>query len=275
MSDITSIERIKLERLLDMSSGYVLDFSNSSFESFIIENTGFEIYDEKYGQNSGSKANRLRAFWRIESNYIVGKLLMDLFEYINAKGIFSDNFEKFSLQEDCKRIAARLLQNNPVDNIDAIQATNDDKDFNLLAKTIRESIIKNEPEIALDRLHTFIIRYIRDLLIKHNIPYSKDTALHSLFGSYVNYLKKEQAIESEMSIRILKSSISILESYNDIRNNRSFAHDNPVLNYNESILILNSISNVIRFIEAIEMPSKNRTEVNQIKNDLDIDDLPF
>ena len=37
--------------------------------------------------------------------------------------------------------------------------------------------------------------------------------------------------ESEMADRILKSSISIFEPFNDVRNNRSLARDNPILNY--------------------------------------------
>jgi len=40
-----------------------------------------------------------------------------------------------------------------------------------------------------------------------------------------------------MTERILKSSISILDAFNDVRNNKSLAHDNPVLNRNESLLI--------------------------------------
>jgi len=68
----------------------------------------------------------------------------------------------------------------------------------------------------------------------------------------------------------LKSSISVLESFNDIRNNKSLAHDNPILNYSESVLIFNDISNVIKFIEAIEK-DKLKEEIQ----DDDSDTLPF
>jgi hypothetical protein len=63
-----------------------------------------------------------------------------------------------------------------------------------------------------------------------------------------------------MTERILKSSISILESFNDVRNYQSFAHDNPILNYHESVLIFNNVSSAIKFIEAIE---KERSEVDE------------
>src|ERR1051325_8418637 len=62
-------------------------------------------------------------------------------------------------------------------------------------------------------------------------------ALHSLFGEYVKRLKEHGHLESEMTARILKSSISTLEAFNDVRNNQSLAHDNPILNYDEALLI--------------------------------------
>jgi len=83
MSNLSSIERIKLEKLLDMSGGYVLDFSNRTFDDFVLENTGLGISETKYIDidASSSKANRLRSFWRQESNHLVGKLLLALLEY--------------------------------------------------------------------------------------------------------------------------------------------------------------------------------------------------
>jgi hypothetical protein len=55
-----------------------------------------------------------------------------------------------------------------------------------------------------------------------------------------------------MAEKILKYSINVIEAFNDIRNNKSFAHDNSVLNYQESVLILSNVSSTIKFIESIE-----------------------
>jgi hypothetical protein len=63
MSDLSNTEKRKFERLLEMGSGYVLNFSNRTFEEFILDSTGRSIYDARYEYGSGSKANRLRAFW--------------------------------------------------------------------------------------------------------------------------------------------------------------------------------------------------------------------
>ncbi len=75
MSTLTNIEKRKLERILGMSSGYVLDFSNRTFSEFVTDSTGREIYDSRYDSFGGSKANRLRGFWAAEGNHNVGKLL--------------------------------------------------------------------------------------------------------------------------------------------------------------------------------------------------------
>jgi len=81
MSNLSSIERIKLEKLLAMSGGYVLDFSNRTFDDFVLENTELDISETKYIDAGSSKANRLRSFWKQESNHIVGKLLLALLSY--------------------------------------------------------------------------------------------------------------------------------------------------------------------------------------------------
>lgn len=68
MSNLTHIEKQKLELELGMSSGYVLGFSNRTFEEFFREVVGVEIYSPRFDLGSGSKANRMRAFWRIATD---------------------------------------------------------------------------------------------------------------------------------------------------------------------------------------------------------------
>lgn len=249
MSDLSNIEKKNLEKLFGMISGYVLDFSNRTFEEFILDSTGKSIYDQKYDNASGSKANRLRAFWAVEPNYVVAKLLEDLLQYTVELGIKQ---EEQKLLDSCRRTVQRLAQNTAVPEIEAITPNNAEKDFVSLAKSVRESIEKNEPESGLDRLHTFVVKYMRVICQKHGITTEKDKPLHSLIGEYIKRLKEKGHIKSEMTERILKSSISTLEAFNRVRNDQSFAHDNEVLNYDESLFIFNHVASAIRFIEAIE-----------------------
>ncbi|WP_303917894.1 abortive infection family protein [Draconibacterium sediminis] len=276
MSDLSKIERLKLEKMLDMGGGYVLDFSNRTFEEFILESTRLEIYSDKYDFWSGSKANRLRAFWDKEPNYLVGKLTKDLLEYWKTNNLLNGNEvskPEQDLYEECLKIVDRLNQDVPVEQFEVLQPNVDDKDFNMLSKSIRESIINNEPESALDRLHTFVVKYVRQLCLDHGLQVDKEKPLHSIFGEYVKFLKSNELIDSNMTERILKSSISILDAFNSVRNTQSFAHDNPILNYNESILIFNNVSSSIRFIESVEQKIADTRKQNEI--DTNWDDLPF
>jgi len=141
-------------------------------------------------------------------------------------------------------------------------------------KSIRDSIEKNEPEVALDRLHTYCMKFIRQLCVKHKLKVKKDEPLNSLFGKYIKFIVASDYIDSVMTERILKYSIHVIEAFNDIRNNKSLAHDNVVLNYNESILIFNNVTNSIKFILSIEEKVENENTETE-ENPDDWDDLPF
>jgi Restriction endonuclease len=80
MSGFTHLEKQKLERELGMASGYVLQFSHRTFEEFFREVVGVEIFDEKFNQGSGSKANRMRAFWKTASDQQLQRCCAGLLE---------------------------------------------------------------------------------------------------------------------------------------------------------------------------------------------------
>ena len=149
----------------------------------------------------------------------------------------------------------------PVAELDSLTANSDDRDFEVVAEHVREAIEKNQPEGGLDRLHTFVNKFIRVTCEPHGITITRDKPLHSVFGEYVKALREGGHLESAMTERILKSSISVLEAFNDVRNNKSLAHDNPILNYEESLLIFNHVAASIRFIKALETKIKAQAKV--------------
>ncbi len=116
MSDLSFIEKSRLEKLFGMGSGYVLRFSNRTFQGFVTDSVRRNIYSGKYDYASCSKANLLRRFWEVEPNHVVGKLISDLIELAKE----SHSTEHPSLIDQCHRIAERLRQAAPVDELDAI-----------------------------------------------------------------------------------------------------------------------------------------------------------
>jgi len=55
-----------------------------------------------------------------------------------------------------------------------------------------------------------------------------------------------------MAEHILNGATSIFGHYDYVRNNHTMAHDNPVLAYDEALLIASNVASTVRFIKACE-----------------------
>lgn len=263
MAKLSYSEKRDLEEFLRMGGGYVLDFSNRTFRDFIFDSVGLDIDDDKVG-GVGSKAWRLRNFWARHSDHIVGKLLKDMIE-------FDRMGEDSPLRSKCLALAGRLLHSAPVPDAEVIAVLSEREEFEQLAKDVLDAIHKNNPQGGLDRLHTFTVKFVRSLCGQHGIAVDRDKALHSIFGEYVKKLKSLDLIESRMTETILKTSISVLEAFNDVRNNKSLAHDNEILNGAESLLIFNNVTSAIRFLWALEQSIAKPQQAGTVP----VEDTPF
>lgn len=101
MSSLKNYELKIFENIFGMGGGYVLDFSNSSFSQFFSDYI-VDIYDDKYSINGDSKANRLRAFVKIENDKLVGQVLSDLLKYTKT-------INNIQIPEEAQNIINRLL----------------------------------------------------------------------------------------------------------------------------------------------------------------------
>lgn len=256
MSKLNPAQKQELEKLFHMRDGGVMDFTNKEFQLLVWNAVEIDIKDEKYNSGpSGSKANRLRAFWKEEPDLKVAILLEKLLEYWRSKsqtGEIKYEPSDEARYEACLKIVDALQPGNRVEDVSVLAPNSTNVVLLDLSRSIKAAILAGKPEFALDRLHTYMLEYMRELCDKHGIDYNKNTALHSLMGSYIKALDKNGVIESEMTRRILKTSISLFEAFNPVRNEQSLAHPNPVLNQNESIFIINGIINSVGFLESLE-----------------------
>ena len=269
MADLNSRERHKFEKLLHMGDGYVLNFSNRTFAEFFQEFVGKDNDADRYHARGTSKANRLRTFWELEPNHVVAKALGELIAQAQDENIQLDR----QLLEECRAVISRLSSGQPVADIDAIAADPDDRDFELVARAARESIDANQPEMGLDRLHTFVVKFMRLLCKEQGLPHERDIPLNGLVGAWVKHMGKEGKFASDMTERILKSSISNLEAFNRVRNNHTLAHDNAVLSYDEALLIFNHVASTVRFIKAFE--DRRKPPAAPFQNPEWDNDIPF
>lgn len=112
MSSLTVTDRAYLEKFLDMSGGYPHrypgeKFSDNSFGAFF-QRHSIDIHSPKYQIHGTSKANKLRAFWDIENDSVVGKVMSGMVdEYVVGCELNNKNVEP-TLLEKVRGIVARL-----------------------------------------------------------------------------------------------------------------------------------------------------------------------
>lgn len=113
MSSLKAIEKRIFEDLFGMASGYVLDFSNSTFAEFFRETVNIDIYSPKYSFNGDSKAKRLRAFWEIEPDSLVGNVLSGLLEVWQFNALKNGQTDDVPQYKQAAGIVARMTGKKP------------------------------------------------------------------------------------------------------------------------------------------------------------------
>ena len=84
MSSLNVTEQRYIEKVLNMGTGYVLDFSDASFGAFF-KRHGVEIHGNKYLTYGTSKAKKMRAFWEQEADGLVARVLSEMLDNYEAQ----------------------------------------------------------------------------------------------------------------------------------------------------------------------------------------------
>jgi hypothetical protein len=234
----------------EMHAGYVLDFSDRTMREFFDDEFGIEIYQEKYAFNGTSKAKHLRAFIQTEDAHTVARVARGLWQYREGLPQF-ERPEAGKIKDRLFALIERIEGGGAVARTDAIDRFKQDETLEELISAIERDVTANKPAAALDRLHTYCMKKFAHLLEERGIPCDRDDPLQSRVGKYVKALEAEHELR-EITRRIIKSSISIFDQFNDIRNNRSFAHDNDLIEQREARFIFDAISAFLRFLKAVE-----------------------
>jgi len=235
--------------------GYVLDFSDRTIEEYFEDEFGIHIYDEKYSARGSSKRNHLISFLMLEDEHITVKVLRALWE--TREGLLArsndqnDAAKNSAVGAEFLKIISRLESNPSTLSSEGVDKYTSDRTLEELVLDIERTLAANKPEVAIDHLHTYCFKKITHLLETRGIKCNDDEPLHSRFGRYRKVLVEEKYLH-EFTDRAMKSSISLLESFNDIRNNRSLAHDNVILGPVEARFVVNTVSAILVLIRAAE-----------------------
>lgn len=171
MSSLSMADRRILEEYLGMSSGYVLNFSDRTFGEVVFEVVEADIHSDRYTIKGTSKAKKLRAFWSLEPDHTVGKLLLGLINYSAGVGT-QRTLEDKVLEERCRRIAARLLAGAP--NLNPLKEHATVLNANHLAEQIRrlEASVETDPSLAIGTAKELIETCCKTILAEQGNPVS-------------------------------------------------------------------------------------------------------
>jgi hypothetical protein len=120
MSSLTVVERRYLEKFLMMDSGYVLNYSDNSLGAFFNRHA-IDIHGLKYQTYGTSKAKKLRAFWDIESDPVVSKLMSAMLDEYAADCDLNKKEMDTELQAKARVIISRL--SGKLQAVDSSQST--------------------------------------------------------------------------------------------------------------------------------------------------------
>ena len=231
MSSLTDREKARLEKLFVMGGGYVLHFSDSTIATFFYDVVGIDIHDEKYCGKGTSKAKKLREFWRLENDYIVGQITEAMIEESEEKlfaspGFFSDSSletENKQLVEDCKAIVTRLLSGQV--NLDHLKSTASSFDAKHLAEQIRriENSINDDPALAIGTAKELVETCCKTILSERGKPVTGTPDIPKLTKATLKELKlvpediHEQSRGSDVIKRLLSNLATIANGLAELR----------------------------------------------------------
>jgi hypothetical protein len=162
MANLSFSEKQLIESVFGMSGGYFLNFSNREFEEFMLDVTGYNVYEKYPGL---SKAKTFREFYKNETESYVGKAIVLAINYMRDNGLVEDNIKDKT--EILYKFGKKLLGKKNVYNKPEAQSAE----------------IKNVTEVDYESLNT-------SLLEIENIPnpqakgYAFERYLNKLFGAF-------------------------------------------------------------------------------------------
>jgi hypothetical protein len=183
MSSLTTKDRLHFEKLFGMKGGYVLGFSDASFGDFFAE-YDIPIHSEKYQKMGTSKAKKLREFWSIEADPLVGKVMLTLIDdWVNQSP------ENQELLKQCRKIIGRLISGSA--NLTPLKEVAVVFNAQHLAEQIQrmESSVNSDPSLAIGTAKELIETCCKTILAERGKPVTGTPDVSTLTKETLKELK--------------------------------------------------------------------------------------
>jgi len=241
-----------VDAALIMHQGYVLDFSDASFDDFVRRKFGIDASAPAYTVDGTSKAKRLRALLRTLVPGAQAEVLRAFWEYRQQRrGMVQSIKLEPQVTTDFLAMLSRLEASSPPIGSDPLEAFSDEPTLLTLIEAIQREIQANAPHAALDRLHTYTVKKFTDLLEREGETAGEKETVQSRASRYISKLRQKGEI-GEYSAKIAKAAVQVMEQFNYVRNNQSFAHDNTILGVAEGRYVFETVISLLRFIKTLD-----------------------
>lgn len=241
-----------VDQALNMQQGYVLDFSDATFNDFVKRKFGIDATAPAYTVDGTSKAKRLRALLRSLVPGAQAEVLRAFWAYRNeSRGLHHSIKLEPRVEAGFLDMIAKLESDALPIGTDPLEAFSDDPTLLALIEAIQREIQANAPHVALDRLHTYTVKKFTDLLEREGETAGEKETVQSRASRYISKLHQRGEI-GEYSAKIAKSAVQVMEQFNHVRNNQSLAHDNSILSVAEGRYVFETVISLLRFIKTLD-----------------------
>lgn len=147
----------------------------------------------------------------------------------------------------------------PDAKIVAAPALDDPSDLVRMAlQDAQQLLATSGPASAVDRLHTALHAFVRDLATKSGATLNPQAPLPQVFKALCSHhpALKTQSGHRSIATRILHSLTNAVDILNNTRNTRSLAHPtDSIIGTNDAILCINATRTILQYISTLEAPS--------------------
>lgn len=243
MANLTYIDKGILEKAFNMSTGYVLQFSDRTFADCVSDILHFNVH-EKY---TGSKANKMRQIWKNESNVNVATLLEAIIK------MYPD-----SSNNEIKNIIDRL-KNSPI-SITNHDNINDYQHLPYFIKGAWEDLSNERYWEVITKARTILEITFKEICIKCNLNFD-DKNINTTFTRIRKHFGMDAKSENypDYIKGLINHSTTLVNSIAEARNKNSSAHapEYTPIKHHAQFCLEQSISLMNFIISIYEYKSNN------------------
>lgn len=229
---------------IGVDSGYLGDFSYRTHAEFYTDYCGLDI--DPY-QLDGTTRERFIAILNSQRAFNQAKILRGVLNRFPLEAPNAPQSRTRIELEFVEELIKRLDEYNLLGG----WSPNNASEIAAIAIADAESLINSSgPASAVDRIHTALHAYLRELCTRANIEYQETDTLARL----LRLLRKHPDLKSELASsdkleNVLRAFGSVLDSLNPIRNWHSLAHANTLLDEEDAKLAINAAMTIMRYLD--------------------------